>query len=41
MWQFLYNPKSDTWEFVSNNGFSTKEGAEQWIKNNVNEDGVE
>jgi predicted nuclease with TOPRIM domain len=31
-WDFIYNPRNDSWEIISNNGGSSKSGAEDFIK---------
>lgn len=31
-WDYIYNPKSDSWEIVSNNGWASKSSAEDYIK---------
>lgn len=33
-WDYIYNPRSDSWEVVSNQAFSTKEVAEEYLKQN-------
>ena len=33
-WDFIYNPRSDSWEVVSNQAFSTKEVADDYLKQN-------